>query len=204
MDYGKIAKDYDSRYTSDMCKEEDESVKIWLEGVCRFADEILDVGCGTGYAVDLTSKIQPNFYTGIDASEEMVSIAKKKHPHYTFLHKKAEDIMSTGRYDTALCLFSIPYIGKKAVQAIHRALKSDGRVMCVYYEKPYLNPSSVYGGRKLWYKLTVAWRVKAVMKEFDKYFIKLCDYPLTKSQTYKVAVYQKKARNKNAERNDTK
>ena len=41
-------------------------------------ESLLDVGCGTGFLIDLLTKQRPARYCGADLSDEMIRVAKKK------------------------------------------------------------------------------------------------------------------------------
>lgn len=194
INYGEMAKIYDSKYTSAMCRKENAKIRRLIRKWYGPGRKILDVGCGTGLAVDLVPEIRKADYTGYDISAKMVNVAGDKHPGYFFWPRKAERITEKEEFDIALCLFSIPYIGKHAVKPIYEALKPGGVVICVCYDKPYLNPSSVYGGHKLKYLLTVAWRVRAVLNKFGGLFTKTSETPLAGERAYKVIVYKKGGR----------
>lgn len=193
MNYGKIASTYDDKYTSAMCIRENAAIKDILEKHV-VGKRVLDVGCGTGLSLDLCKGIHPDDYCGLDVSLDMITVASRKHPYHTFVEVEAERFVTSKKYDVALCLFSIPYIGERAVTAIYEALKSGGVVVCVCYNKPYLNPSSVYGGHKWKYLLMVAWKVRAVLNRFDSLFSKVSETPLAGGHAYKVIVYRKEVR----------
>ena len=57
-----------------------------IEHLCKFLipqnKKVLDIGCGTG---DLLASLQPQYGLGIDISESLIEIAKKKHKKIKFL-----------------------------------------------------------------------------------------------------------------------
>lgn len=60
---------------------------------------VLDVGCGIGHLVDFLK--ENNFqgeYCGIDLLEEMVMIAKRRHPEMSFYAKRLESVLDK-KYD---------------------------------------------------------------------------------------------------------
>ncbi len=63
----------------------------------REGDEILDVGCGTGYFTELLYKKSPNV-TGIDIAEGMVKTASELRPFIKFSIGDGEDYISNRRY----------------------------------------------------------------------------------------------------------
>lgn len=192
IDYGKMAGAYDEQYTSDLCKRENEAIARLLNEYAAKGKKIFDVGCGTGLTLDLCSHIDRMDYIGIDASREMVGIAKEKHPDYFFRYQKAERVTGHHRFDTILCLFSIPYITERAVLPLYAALNDGGVVVCVCYNKPYKNPASVYAGHKWKYRFTVGWKVRSVMREFERHMpiIRVEDL-VPGNDAYKVVVFKK-------------
>ena len=76
IDYNKVAKTYD------LTRKSAESIIDIFNRKVRLLNEknILDFGCGTGnYLFDLIKKFPANYY-GLEPSEGMRSIAKKKNP----------------------------------------------------------------------------------------------------------------------------
>ena len=77
--FNEVATDYDQWYTTKMGRFVDD-----IETACAFElflpqqdQKILDVGCGTGnFSIKLAEK--GAIVTGIDVSEEMLSIARNK------------------------------------------------------------------------------------------------------------------------------
>lgn len=189
IDYSSYASTYDSRYQSDMCQRENAAVKEILERYEVKNKVVLDVGCGTGFSLDICGIKR---YKGIDISKEMIAQARKKHPDKKFtLRKVTSPKWEPEICDCVLCLFSIPYIGTEAVNAIYRILKKDGICICVYYNKPYLNPNSVYGGDKETFDKDVEPNVKAVVERFRGKFDTIEDHRLTPDETYTVSVFRK-------------
>lgn len=191
MNYGRIAKEYDNHYKSKQCEAENACIAKLLHS--EPLGNVLDVGCGTGLSLDLAGDvINWTKYLGIDVSAEMLKVARKKHKGYFFLECEADHFYpDEEEYDTALCLFSIPYIGKHAADAIYGCLRPGWQVICVCYDEPYLNPSSVYGKHKWKYLLTVAWKVRKVLNRFDSLFKKVSETSLAGEHAYKVIVYRK-------------
>lgn len=193
IDYSDLAKGYDENYKSDWCKRENYKISLLLFKHLP-KGKIVDIGCGTGLAVDLNvycdDLISPDDYTGIDTSLEMLRIAIEKHPEYKFERKPAKSVKKN-RYKAALCLFSIPYITEEAVEPIVEALKKNGVLICVYYDKPYRNDCSVYYGRKWYYRFFVHPKVKRIMKQFGKKLTLVESGLLTQQGAYKYAIFKK-------------
>lgn len=193
IDYSDLAKGYDENYKSDWCKRENYEISLLLFKHLP-KGKIVDIGCGTGLAVDLNvycdDLISPDDYTGIDTSLEMLRIAIEKHPEYKFERKPAKSVKKN-RYKAALCLFSIPYITEEAVEPIVEALKKNGVLICVYYDKPYRNDCSVYYGRKWYYRFFVHPKVKRIMKQFGKKLTLVESGLLTQQGAYRYAIFKK-------------
>jgi ubiquinone/menaquinone biosynthesis C-methylase UbiE len=58
--------------------------------------KVLELGCGTG---ELLATVKPSLGIGIDFSEEMLKIARSKHPHLKFVLADAVDFTSDEEFD---------------------------------------------------------------------------------------------------------
>ena len=190
IDYDLIANSYDSKYKSVMSLRENKAIKVLLKKYRVPQRTVLDVGCGTGFALDL---IDIPYYQGIDVSPNMIDVAKKKHRFANFNKADIKDMSAEllGKHGAALCLFSIPYIGVEAVDKIYETLVKDGICICVYYNKPYLNPDSVYYGRKQIYDNDIKPNVEKVVGAFLERFSWIEKHDLTTDETYTVCVLRK-------------
>ncbi|EKD78604.1 MAG: methyltransferase type 11 [uncultured bacterium] len=90
---------------------------------------LLDVGCGNGR---LGGAIQVTHYTGLDLSRQLLTIAQKRFPSYTFVHGSVLQLpFSNEQFDVVACVAtlqhipSIPY-RKLAMQEMARVLKPNG------------------------------------------------------------------------------
>lgn len=189
IQYDSLAEEYDSRYTSPMCIEENAAVRDILIKYGVASRRTIDIGCGTGFALDCLDITR---YKGIDISAEMIKVARRKYPKKIFA---VEDIQKAGSkltpYDAALSLFSIPYIGKESAENIYRMLKYGGICIAVYYNKPYLNAGSVYYGQKEMFNADVKPQVKSVIRAFKRRFETIEEHNLTPDGTYTVSVFRK-------------
>lgn len=72
---------------------------------------ILDIGCGSGYPI-ASYLIENNFHvTGVDASQELLKIAKNNCPSMTFIYGDVRDIKLNEKYDAIIewwCLTHLP------------------------------------------------------------------------------------------------
>lgn len=139
--YDRLAPVYDARYLSAECFEENEIVRQTVLDLCGTDAEVemLDVGCGTGLALDL-KMISPNCYVGIDPSLGMVSRLVTKHA--TAKHVEIisfEEYVDEGVYPPDLgivvSLFGSPsYIPS---EYIAKMMRMAPRVVSMHYQPGY-------------------------------------------------------------------
>ena len=145
IDYDVISNEYDEHYQNEMSKKENQAIIDSIGSHISKCKRILDLGCGTGFLIDLFPMISVEKYLGIDISSSMIKIAKNKYPTHSFIDGVIEDISdSIGKFDVIVSLFSIPYIDTESINHIYDVLESGGWFIGVYYDKPYLNSDSVY------------------------------------------------------------
>jgi ubiquinone/menaquinone biosynthesis C-methylase UbiE len=118
--YERTADVYDIRHNSPTTRR----VRILEKALIRrYAHgKALDVGCGTGYHLDLIQDI-----VGLDPSREMLEKAKAKGKKLV-LGKGEHLPFKDSEFDTVLCLFSVLNVcdAEKAAQEIRRVLKPGG------------------------------------------------------------------------------
>jgi len=118
--YQKTADVYDIRHNSPTT----ERVRILEKKLIRkyARGRTLDVGCGTGYHLDLVEDI-----VGLDPSREMLEKAKAKGKPLV-LGRGEHLPFRDEEFDTVLCLFSVLNVcdAEKAGQEIRRVLKPEG------------------------------------------------------------------------------
>ncbi|MCX6815135.1 MAG: class I SAM-dependent methyltransferase [Candidatus Aenigmarchaeota archaeon] len=118
--YERTADVYDIRHNSPTTERVRALEKILIR---KYATgKSLDVGCGTGYHLDLLENV-----IGLDPSKEMLEKAKVKGK--PLILGKGEKLPFPGeKFDTVLCLFSVLNIcdAEKAAKEIRRVLKPGG------------------------------------------------------------------------------
>jgi ubiquinone/menaquinone biosynthesis C-methylase UbiE len=131
--YDKIAEEFS--FTREFSWEE---VKSLAECV-HIGDKVLDLGCGNGRLVDaFRGKVIE--YAGIDNSEKLVEIAKKKHPAQDFhffdgLRIPFED----NKFDAVFCIAVLHHVPGSQLRGeflseIRRVLKPGGKlILTVWY-----------------------------------------------------------------------
>lgn len=140
--YDRLASQYDTRYSTEECHAQDRHVKRWVESLGR-ADTTIDLGAGTGLALDLGLASLRFGYTAVDPSQAMLNELVLKHP--TVRHvipDTALGAMTDGRLTPAprvLALFGAPsYFGGQAVQRIPTLIAGAGFAFLMFYREGYL------------------------------------------------------------------
>lgn len=102
-------------------------------------DHVLDIGCGSGaYSRKILAKIPQGSLLGIDASENMLKLAREEMASYPNVSLQQTDVL-TMKFDNQFdyivsfwclqwCAFSI----EKAFQNIYRALKPGGKILTLF------------------------------------------------------------------------
>lgn len=91
-------------------------------------EEVLDVGCGTGYLTEKLHKLSKNTY-GMDIAENMVKVAKELRPHIHFSLGDAEQLNLKERFDWIITNAVTYYFKDMAgtFKNFHNALKVGGK-----------------------------------------------------------------------------
>jgi hypothetical protein len=130
--YDLIAFEYDNLFVSPEDLQENEQV------MAQIPDDpyqsILDIGCGTGLFLDYR---ESNNYLGIDPSNKMLNVFRKKHPFNDCLEAKFEDFYGQG-YDLIVSLFgAASYVEPWALERIPDMLNEGGRYYLMFYKPDY-------------------------------------------------------------------
>lgn len=100
---------------------------------------MLDIGCGTGWALGQAAKRVDNkgTFVGIDLSDKMIEKAKenfKDRDNFQFIKANAEDIpLEDSRFDYIICTNSFHHYlhQDKALKEMYRLLKPGGKIHIV-------------------------------------------------------------------------
>lgn len=107
-----------------------------IEHLCKFLipqnKKVLDIGCGTG---DLLASLQPQYGLGIDISEALIEIAKKKHKKIKFLVNDAQDLRVNDSFDYIVMSDVIGNFEdvQKAFEQLHKVSNDKTKVVVTYY-----------------------------------------------------------------------
>ncbi|WP_343531482.1 methyltransferase domain-containing protein [Pedobacter sp.] len=103
----------------------------WLDA--KAGENILDVGCGTG---DLAAKIQETgaVVSGVDASADMVALAKQNYPTISFEQKDASQLDYNREFDAVFSNATFHWIEnqKGLLRGIYKSLKHGGRLVAEF------------------------------------------------------------------------
>ena len=103
--------------------------------------KILDAGCGTGYVAEVLSKLNYKNITGIDFSEEMLTIARSKKIYKKLmcqsLNEKIE--LRSKQFELIICtgVLTSGHVGPSAMHELVRILKPQGFFICSIAESVY-------------------------------------------------------------------
>lgn len=135
--YNGVALDYDGFYKDSVSQAEDLVIQKQLKALISPLSRVLDCGCGTGLAVELLSET-PCCYTGLDISDNMLSVAREKYPGKVFIQGNIADMtcFSADTFDYIISLngaFSHVLNYHNAISEFIRVLKPGGKIFVMVY-----------------------------------------------------------------------
>ena len=138
--YDKIADKYEKEYKNKTDIAEDRMIMELLD-IDKKSD-VLDLGCGTGLFLEYCK--DSHFYFGIDVSENMTRIARRKNPGNAVWIEdyRIETIhrFEKGYYNRIISLFgSLSYVEdmEKVIRIAYKKLRRDGKLFFMVYSKGY-------------------------------------------------------------------
>lgn len=149
---------------------------------------VLDLGCGDGSDLAHCQSLGAVCY-GVDASEEILAIAKQKIPTATLVAASFQSIpFADEKFDQVISKYAIQTVDDVDIvfQEVHRVLKRGGRFLCIvvhplrqfiekkyggkdYYKKEVVN-SVLFGG-----KITVKEPVHAMTEYLSNFMLRNFD-----------------------------
>ena len=92
--YDEVAAEYDGIYETSEHEAENSDVAqlITTEIGKKGYKKIVDIGCGTGFLLDVLKEDVSDRYLGCDPSKGMIDVAREKHPDSELICCRAEDL----------------------------------------------------------------------------------------------------------------
>ena len=93
---------------------------------------VLEIGCGTG---DLLHQLRPNKGVGLDFSAEMLKIASKKYPQFTYVVDDIENLQLEDNFDYVIMQDLISHLGDvwQAFRNLRKVTKPETRIIITNY-----------------------------------------------------------------------
>ena len=128
--FNKQAADYDEKNTAYYSKYPKISCRNVAQRLKNVQyQSLLDIGCGTGFLIELLQKQKTADYYGLDLSPEMLKIARAKLDDVIFTEGSADNLpYEDNSFDIVTCIQSFhhyPY-PEKAMREAYRVLKQGG------------------------------------------------------------------------------
>jgi len=125
MDYNKIAKKYNDRYTSDNY----DAIKDYLLGFVKkhSPSRILEIGCGTGFWIKYLGEFNYNVF-GCDKSIKMLEESKLAGNKNIFLSAAEELSVKKNSFDMIFCINALHHFSnqEKFIEDVSGLLKMNG------------------------------------------------------------------------------
>ena len=120
--YKELAKYYDLIYANKNYSGEVESIhEITSQYKTSPDNKLLDMACGTGRHIEYFKKYYD--VIGCDLNQDMLMVAKQKHPEIMFIHSDMTTLEIEPRFDIITCLFgAINYLPD--ITSLHSAVES--------------------------------------------------------------------------------
>ena len=145
-EYDKLARQYDARYENEDAYAENNQIAELISGLGSPAPHLLDVGAGTGLALELELTEQP-YYTGVDPSTGMTIELLRKFPNINNFHVSTfeafqDQLDPRSKFDLVISLFGSPsYIRPPYLRSL---VERGTRAVMMHYIHGYL-PDFEYG-----------------------------------------------------------
>lgn len=136
--YNKMALEYDSSPEGSYTRA--HKAELINKVLVKNGDTILDVACGNGFLLGELSKNAKVNAFGVDISENMIAVAKKRYPNSTFLAQPCFPLSFENmsiNVITVSCAFHHFEQPQGFADECMRILKNDG---VIYMAEPYFSP----------------------------------------------------------------
>lgn len=99
--------------------------------------DVLEIGCGSGYGARLLNQMSPRSYIGLDLMEEQISLARRNYAQFDFIVQDAADLsrFPDASRDLIVIFGALHHIlaWRTVIDEIGRLLRPDGRF---FFEEP--------------------------------------------------------------------
>ncbi|MGE0269145.1 MAG: glycosyltransferase [Candidatus Omnitrophota bacterium] len=103
--FDKIAPNYD--YWKQKNAYYYNTLKAFISQMIPKGSSVLEFGCGTG---EILAYMEPSRGVGVDLSEEMLKVARKKFPQYEFIHSPVEDFNLDEKFDYIIMVDIVDHV----------------------------------------------------------------------------------------------
>lgn len=134
--YKKYAKEFDEKIASlEIYKESYDYLLYKIQD----NSSVLDLACGPGNVSYYLKKRMPGLeITGVDISEEMIDIAKRRIQDGEFIVNDICNVKFKTKFDCVICAFAIPYLNLQetahVIRTISQILNSNGHFYLSFME----------------------------------------------------------------------
>lgn len=103
--------------------------------------DVIDIGSGAGWLLDLVLKEDARSVAGIDPSRRNCELARSLYPHVTTLNVSLEDYIPDRNFDVGLAVMSFVHIGdlEEAFKKISGFLNSQGELIAIVPDYDYFH-----------------------------------------------------------------
>lgn len=178
--YNEMAWQYDSAPEGNYTRAHKE--EIIKKVVLREGDSLLDVACGNGYLIgEFSKKVKVNAF-GVDISENMIAVAKKRYPDCTFIVSSSTPLdFENESMDviTVSCAFHHFEKPQFFANECMRVLKKNGKV---FIAEPFFPPVVRWVANTIVFPFSKTGDVKVYSQKKLCQFFKLAGF--TEIETY--------------------
>lgn len=103
--------------------------------------DVIDIGSGTGWLVDLVIKDGAKSAVGIEPSQRNCELARSAYPHANSINVSLEDYIPDQKFDVGLAIMSFVHIGnlEEAFKKISGFLNSQGELIVIVPDYNYFH-----------------------------------------------------------------
>ena len=103
--------------------------------------DVIDIGSGTGWLLDLALKEGARTVVGIEPSRRNCELARSLYPHVTSLNVSLEEYIPEQKFDVGLAVMSFVHIGnlEEAFKKISGFLNSQGELIAIVPDYDYFH-----------------------------------------------------------------